>query len=51
MTRLNIGMRQPRARRAATVVTFLFVLPVVLAALWFGTPGALAVALTGALAF
>ena len=65
-------MRQPRARRAATVgglfaalfvvrflvdrptflgVTFLLVLPVVLAALWFGTPGALAMALAAALCF
>ena len=32
-------------------VAFVFVLPVVLAALWFGTPGALAVALAAALAF
>jgi serine phosphatase RsbU (regulator of sigma subunit) len=65
-------MRQPRARRAATVgalfaalfvvrflvdrptflgVSFLLVLPVVLAALWFGTGGALAVALATALCF
>jgi serine phosphatase RsbU (regulator of sigma subunit) len=65
-------MRQPRARRAATLgglfaalfvvrflvdrptflgVSFLLVLPVVLAALWFGTPGALAVALAAALCF
>jgi serine phosphatase RsbU (regulator of sigma subunit) len=65
-------MRQPRARRAATLgglfaalfvvrfivdrptflgVSFLLVLPVVLAALWFGTHGALAVALAAALCF
>ena len=32
-------------------MSYLLVLPAVLGALWFGTPGALAVALTGALAF
>ena len=65
-------MRQPRARRAATLgalfgalfvvrflvdrptflgVTFLLVLPVVLAALWFGTRGAVATAFTAGLFF
>jgi serine phosphatase RsbU (regulator of sigma subunit) len=65
-------MREPRARRAATVgglfaalflvrfiidrptfigASFLLVLPVVLAALWFGTRGAVAMAFAAALCF
>ena len=72
MTRLPLGMRDERARRAAMVAglfvgvfvvrfvierptyigtSFLFVLPVVLAALWFGVRGALVVSLSAAICF